>query len=320
MQSVSTVDALPVVFAGIFCVLALASIVGWLLKVRFAAHKPHAVIDALNGRIEAWWAMAIFVGVAVWIGAAGIVVLFGFISFQCLREYISVTKTRISDHYALIWSFYFFLPAQYVLTGLNQEILFSVLIPVFAFLLLPMLSVLRGDTRHFLSRAAQVQWGLMICVYFLSHIPALMWLPVQQEGPSSYGSNALLIIFLMLVVQGSHVVQYTVDQLVGRHRVVSDISDIYTYEGLLARLASAAVIGAAMWWITPFSVWQAGLIALLLGWVGFSGKFILWAIKRDRGVKDWGLMNESHNGMLDVVDGISFAAPVFYYMVRYFWC
>ena len=44
---------------------------------------------------------------------------------------------------------------------------------------------------------------------------------------------------------------------------------------------------------------------------GFGG-FVLSAIKRDRGVKDWGWLIEGHGGMLDRVDSLSFAAPVFF--------
>jgi len=314
-MSMASAEALRIVFAGLFVALVFFSLVGRVLKWHFAAHKPHTVIDNLNTRIQAWWAMIIFIGIAIWIGKLGLLILFGFISFQCLREYISVTKTRIADHHALVWCFYFFLPLQYILIGLDWYGLFSILIPVYAFLLLPISAALKEDTKQFLSRAAQVQWGLMICVYCLSYVPALMSLQI----PGYEGANALLIVFLILTVQSSDVFQYIWGKLLGRHKLSPQISPSKTLEGLIGGVASSTLMGAAMWWITPFSMWQAALIALAINLMGFFGGFVLSAIKRDRGVKDWGNMIEGHGGMLDRVDSISFSAPIFFHLIRYFW-
>ena len=60
-------------------------------------------------------------------------------------------------------------------------------------------------------------------------------------------------------------------------------------------------------------------MALVLCLMGFFGGLVMSAIKRDRGVKDWGAMIEGHGGVLDRVDSIVFAAPIFFHMVRYGW-
>lgn len=119
------------VFAGIFGLLAVFSLIGAGLKWRLSPGAPHAVIDNLNARIKAWWAMIALIGAAIWLGKGGVIALFAFISFQCLREFISLTHTRIGDHRALLWSFFVFLPAQYVLIGIDWYGLFSILIPVY---------------------------------------------------------------------------------------------------------------------------------------------------------------------------------------------
>ena len=51
--------------------------------------------------------------------------------------------------------------------------------------------------------------------------------------------------------------------------------------------------------------------------LGFFGGLVMSAIKRDRGVKDWGRMIEGHGGMLDRLDSVVFAAPVFFHLTRY---
>ena len=82
---------------------------------------------------------------------------------------------------------------------------------------------------------------------------------------------------------------------------------------------SASAVGAALWWATPFTPWQAGLLALLITLMGFFGGLVMSAIKRDRGVKDFGSMIEGHGGMMDRIDSLCFAAPVFFHLVRYFY-
>jgi len=308
-------DTLFAVFGGIFAVLAVASLIGAVLKFRLAAGAPHDAIDNLNARVKAWWVMILLIGAAIWIGEGGVIALFAFVSFQCLREFVSLTHTRRGDHRALIWSFFVFLPLQYYLIVIGWYGLFSILIPVYAFLLLPIAASLGSDTTRFLERAAKVQWGLMICVYCLSHVPALLTL----EIPEYVGRNALLIVFLILTVQSSDVFQYVWGKLLGRHRLSPAISPSKTVEGLVGGVVSSTAVGAAMWWITPFTPLEAALIALVINVMGFFGGFVLSAIKRDRGVKDWGSIIEGHGGMLDRVDSISFSAPIFFHIVRYWW-
>ena len=166
-----------------------------------------------------------------------------------------------------------------------------------------------------MGRVAETQWGLMISVFSLSHVPALLGLQI----PGYEGRNLLLIAFLVLVVQSSDVLQYVWGKLLGRHKIAPELSPSKTVEGFLGGVASATVLGALLWWITPFSPWQAGVMALLISLMGFFGGLVMSAIKRDRGVKDWGWMIEGHGGVLDRLDSVIFAAPVFFHMTRYWW-
>jgi len=212
-------------------------------------------------------------------------------------------------------SFFMVLPFQYFLIWIEWYSLFTIMIPVHAFLLLPLLEALGGDTRDFMQRTATVQWGLMITVYCISHVPALLALDI----PGYEGRNAFLIVFLVLVVQSSDVLQYVWGKLLGKRKIAPNLSPSKTVEGFVGGLASATLLGAALWWITPFSWWQAGLMALLVNFMGFVGGLVMSAIKRDRGVKDWGAMIEGHGGMLDRVDSVCFSAPMFFHVIRYIW-
>ncbi|GAB1424920.1 MAG: phosphatidate cytidylyltransferase [Thauera sp.] len=303
------------IFGAVFLVLAVASTIGLILKWRSGFAHPHATIDNLNARLKAWWIMIAVITAATWAGAWGVIALFALVSFQCLREYVSLAPTRKGDHRALIWSFYVFLPLQYYLIAAGWYGLFSILIPVYAFLLLPISASLGADTARFLERSAKIQWGLMICVYCLSHVPALLTL----EIPDYAGRNLLLVVFLLLTVQSSDVFQYIWGKLLGRHALSKQISPSKTVEGLAGGMLSATAMGAALWWITPFSPGEAAFVALVINTLGFFGGFVLSAIKRDRGVKDWGHLIEGHGGMLDRVDSLAFSAPVFFHLLRHGW-
>jgi phosphatidate cytidylyltransferase len=259
--------------------------------------------------------MVALLGLAFAFGKAGVIVLFALASLAALREFITLTPTRRGDHLALAVAFFVVLPLQYYLVWINWYGLYSVFIPVYVFLLLATIAALRQDTKDFMTRVAETQWGLMISVFSLSHVPALLGL----EIPGYEGRNLLLIAFLVLVVESSDVLQYVWGKLIGRHKIAPELSPSKTVEGFIGGVASATVLGALLWWVTPFSPWQAGAIALLINLMGFFGGLVMSAIKRDRGVKDWGWMIEGHGGVLDRLDSVIFAAPVFFHTVRYFW-
>jgi phosphatidate cytidylyltransferase len=299
-------------FGGITAILVAASLIGFLLALRLAENP---VVGNLNARIKAWWVMVALIGLAFALGKAAIIVLFALASFAALREFLTLTRTRRGDHLALAAAFFVVLPLQYYLISIEWYGLYSILIPVYIFLLLPIVAALRGDSANFMRRIAEVQWGLMISVYCVSHVPALTTLPI----PGFADRSLLLIAFLIIVVQSSDVLQYVWGKLLGRHQIAPSLSPSKTVEGFVGGVASATLLGAALWWITPFSPWQAAIMALVINLMGFCGGLVMSAIKRDRGVKDWGQMIEGHGGMLDRLDSVIFAAPIFFHLTRYWW-
>jgi phosphatidate cytidylyltransferase len=301
--------------AGIFGILVFASVVGALLRVAVARGAPHPVIDNLNARIYAWWIMTAVIGVALLGGKTGVVLLFAFVSFVALREYLTIAPTRRGDHSTLVLVFFVALPFQYLLVWIEWYGLYSIFVPVYAFLLLPILAALSADIKHYLERSATIQWGLMICVFCVSHVPALLTLDI----PGYDGRNAFLVVYLILIVQSSDVLQYVWGKVLGKRKIAPHVSPSKTVEGLVGGAASAAALGTALWWITPFSPAQAALVSLAIVLMGFFGGLVMSAIKRDRGVKDWGTLIEGHGGMLDRIDSVCFSAPVFFHIVRYWW-
>jgi phosphatidate cytidylyltransferase len=298
---------------GLGGVLVTASIVGAVLAQIKGAADP--VIDNLNARIKAWWVMVIMMGLALTFGKAGACVLFAFCSFAALREFITLTDTRRADHMGLVAAFFVVIPLQYWLVWTEWYGFYSIFIPVYAFLLLPIVVSLRGDTGRFLSRIAELQWALMVCVFCVSHVPALLSLQI----PGFEGRNVLLIAFLVVVVQGSDVAQYIWGKLFGRHKIAPALSPSKTWEGFIGGALSAIIIGAFLSFLTPFTPLQAGGMALVIVLMGFFGGLVMSGIKRDRGVKDWGQMIAGHGGFIDRLDSVIFSAPIFFHLTRYFW-
>jgi phosphatidate cytidylyltransferase len=247
-------------------------------------------------------------------GTYATLVMFALISFFALREFITLTPTRLGDHRALSVAFFVLVPVQYWLIGDDWYALFAIFIPVYAFLLLPALSALSEDAENFLERTAKIQWGIMITIYCISHAPALLLLDIAGYE----GQNALLLFYLVLVVQLSDVLQYVFGKLFGKTKIAPVISPSKTVEGFVGGALSATLVGAAMWWITPFTPLQSAGMAFIIVLMGFLGGLSLSAVKRSMGAKDWGTMIEGHGGMLDRMDSISFAAPIFFHLTRYF--
>jgi phosphatidate cytidylyltransferase len=299
---------------GVVALLTVASIVGWLLHRRIRSESGRAVVANLNARVRAWWAMIAVFATAFFLGKVATIVLFALVSFLALREFLTLTPTRPGDHRAMSLAFFALIPVQYALIGYGWYGLFAVFLPVYGFLLLPALSALAEDTAGFLERSAKIQWAVMATIYCISHVPALLLL----EIPGYEGQNALLVFYLLLVVQMSDVLQYVFGKLLGRRKIAPVVSPSKTVEGFVGGGLAAVLVGTALWWITPFSPPQAAAMAAMIVLMGFLGGLVLSAVKRSLGAKDWGTMIEGHGGMMDRMDSVVFAAPVFFHLTRFF--
>ena len=301
-------------YLGITIFLVIASIIGAVLKMRVTSEKGKATVDNMNARIKAWWVMVGVFAVANFGGVTASIGLFLLLSLGALREFVRLSPEGAVDQRSHRLAFVLFTPLQYLLVYINWYGMFALLVPVYAFLFIPTLNALGGDAKSFLERTAKLQWALMVCVYCLSHAPAILTLDI----PGYEGENAKLLLYLVLVVQISDVLQYAWGKTTGKRPIAPNISPNKTVEGFIGGVASATIVGTCLWWATPFNPFQAWAFALLIALAGFAGGLTMSAIKRDRGVKDFGTMIEGHGGVLDRIDSICFSAPLFFHVVRYF--
>jgi len=299
---------------GIVALLVLASAIGFAMGRRPLSEEARKTVDNINARIRAWWVMVAVFALALAMGKLGSILLFGFVSFWAFREFITLTPTHRGDHYTLFWSFFIIIPLQYYLIYIEWYGLFCIMIPVYAFLFVPIRSALSGDCEQFLERASEIQWGLMVCVYCVSHAPALLTLSI----PGFTGEGANLLFFLMTVTQLSDVFQYVFGKLFGRHKIAPTVSPNKTWEGFVGGILTATLLGTGLWWATPFNPWQTACMALIVTLFGFAGGLAMSAIKRDRGVKDYGHLIPGHGGVMDRIDSICFSAPMYFHLIRFF--
>lgn len=296
----------------------------WLKRYPEGTLNP-ALVERFIHRIRVWWIMCAILVAGFLLGRIATVVLFGAVSFWSLREFITTTPTRRGDHRTLFWVFFGFTPLQFLLVGFSRDwyALYSIVIPVYAFLFIPVRNAIAGDPKRFLERTAKIQAGLLICVYSLSFAPALLNLPLTHSDGTPWGRDshlaaAGLLFYLVLLTQLADVFQTTWSRLVGRHVIAPEISGTRTWEGFLGGVTSTTLIGALLWWATPFRFWEAACMSMIVAATAFGGNMVMSAIKRDRNVADFGTLVQGHPGVLDRIDSICFAAPVFYHLTRYF--
>ena len=145
--------------------IIISSTLAWLLKSRARSEHARALFDHIIVRINAWWIMAGVLAVAFYGGLITTVVLFFVLSIIALREFLRLIPLHDADKRLALLAFCVFTPLQYWFVYDLWYGMFAILIPVYAFMVVPFVSALAGDTKNFLSRTANFQWALMLCVY-----------------------------------------------------------------------------------------------------------------------------------------------------------
>lgn len=297
----------------LLALLVIASLSGYMLHVKFAGINQ--TVNNLNARIRAWWLMAGVLFSALVLGPYATITVFAFSSLMALREFLTLTPTGKSDYWPLVITFYVALPVQYWLLGIRWYGMFSIFIPVYVFALVSAASALSQDTEDFLSRNARILFAAMVCIYGVSHAPALLMLTI----PGFEGHSAQLLFFFIFIVQISDVMQYLFGKLFGKHALAPRLSPAKTWEGLLGGGLATMLIGAGLHFITPFDTFTAAGLTLLIVVCGALGGLVMSAVKRSLGAKDWGTSISGHGGFMDRLDSLSFTAPVFFHVVRWLW-
>lgn len=298
---------------GVLFLLVLASVLGLIFKLRLKKPGQQSFVENFNSRTKAWWMMCGVFSISLATGGVGTVIMFALMSFLAFREFVAIIPFNKKDHRALFWIFFIALPIQYYLVYIGWYGLFAIFIPVYCFLLIPARITVADNCDHFFERISKIQWGLMACIYCISHAPALLRLEIEGFE----GQNWKLLFFFVLIVELCDVFQYTWGKLFGKHKILPVVSPNKTWEGFIGGVLSAGLLGGGLWWATPFTPLQAFTISIAIGFMGFCGDVTFSAIKRDANIKDYGTFIQGHGGILDRIDSLCFAAPIFFHVTRF---
>jgi len=308
---------------GTLAILGIATGIVYVLQTRYREVINEALVERFRHRLRGWWFMFTTLAVAFLIGSAATMVLFMFVGFWALREFITLVPTRPSDHRSLFWVFFILTPIQFVLVsyesffGIDSYSLFSIFLPAVMFLIIPARIATADDPTRYFERVAKILMGVFLCTYCLSYAPALMTIELPAGLDSAY--NVRLLFFFILMTQLGDSFRRLWAQVPVRHPIAPSINRSHTWEGLLGGLATTSLVAAGLYWATPgFTPWLAAAAGALICLMGFAGELTLSAIKRDRGVDDYGTLVPGHRGLLDRIDTICFAAPVFYHFVLFY--
>lgn len=316
LRELSVDSQVQLLFVALFGLLLLASVAVMFYTLREGAPERLERNERMQRDLRAVWIGSVVFWLAWMSGPVGATLAFGIFSFLALREFITLVRTRRGDHRSLILAFFVALPLQYVLVGVRAFDLFTVFVPVYVFLAIPVVSALSGDPERFLERNAKIQWGIMVCVYGLAHAPALLLLDLPRYA----GRGAFLLFLLVMATAAAQIVQELASRKLRRRPVARQIDRSFSYRAWALGVLAAGATGAVLFWITPVDPLRSAAMAALAGGCGNLGELVMRALKKDAGVRYWGNRSSVTGavGLLDRVAPLCFAAPVFFHAVRWY--
>lgn len=268
----------------------------------------------LRLRVQSWWWIIAAVFIVLALGKVPTLIFFAMLSFLALKEFLSITPVRQADR-GVIFLLYMAIPIQYYWVATQWYGMSIIFIPVFVFLFVPILMIFTGkDSEGFVSSAGLMNLALMLTVFCVSHMGLLLFLDAQN----AFAGSAGLILFLLFMTQFNDVSQYAWGKTLGSRKIAPRISPNKTWEGFLGGVLSLVIISVfAGPYLTSMSIKESCIAALLIACGGFLGDLVVSSIKRDLHLKDTGKMIPGHGGLLDRIDSLIYASPLFFHYINY---
>ena len=300
----------------LFGALSLATLAAFARSLREPTPSAQPRLERWRRELRAVWVGAVLFWVA-WVGGrAGRDLAVRVVSFLALREFITLTHTRRGDHRACCSRSSSCCRCSTCCSARASFDLFTVFIPVYVFVALPIVAALGNDATRFLERTAEIQWGIMVCVYGLSHAPALLLLELPGDEGAAPSSCSIWSWSSAAPRSRS---RRRAGGCAGARRRAPSAAASRGAPGASARVAgglvgAAAVLGDAV---------QAG--------AGAGDRLRRQRLRHARAARDEGLQARRRRasgadarpvtgavGLLDRVAPLGFAAPVFFHSVRWY--
>ena len=183
-----------------------------------------------------------------------------------------------------------------------------VAVPAFVIALILLIPILRNRARGELQRISLAIIGFVYIGWMFGHLGFI------ANARNAYG----FICYIIFATGLTDVAAFTFGKIFGRHPLRSEISPHKTWEGALGALGVAMILPWLLRFSFPFfGPWQLILTGLIVGIGGQLGDLSISVIKRDIGTKDMAATIPGHGGILDRIDSLVYAAPLFMYVAGY---
>ena len=132
----------------------------------------------------------------------------------------------------------------------------------------------------------------------------------------TFPRGGLLVVVMIIVVAAADIGAYFSGKTWGKHKLAEKVSPAKTWEGFWGGMGVCILVSLALWSLLPDTASHIGLasviaVTLSTALASVVGDLSVSMVKRESGVKDSGTMLPGHGGMLDRLDSICGAAPVF---------
>lgn len=241
---------------------------------------------------------------AIWFGKPWFtifVAIWGLLAVLEFYKLVTVSKKPILSYLGIIWTLLFILSPHFKYDFLAPLLLSSaVILSMICLLFLPQ------KEEAFISWAWTMA-GILYVGWLLSYLVAL-------RGLDDTGG---WVFFALFTTFGSDIAAFFVGRALGRHHLAPYISPGKTWEGAVAGVFGAMIIGLVLVMLLnlPIGYGMTILLSLLVSIFGQLGDLVESLFKRNMGVKDSGKLLPGHGGFLDRIDSVIFSGIVVYYFV-----
>lgn len=160
-------------------------------------------------------------------------------------------------------------------------------------------------------RAEQIAFSVFAFLYAPVMLSFIDFIRMGEDGK-------LAVWFILICSWGCDTCAYCVGKLFGKKKIFPELSPKKSLEGCVGGVAGAALIGAVYSYLvmerTPRAVFLTALICAVGAVVSMAGDLAASAIKRNRGIKDYGKLIPGHGGVMDRFDSVIVTAPLIYFL------
>jgi phosphatidate cytidylyltransferase len=300
--------------AGGISLLSFATVFTWLLRLSSPKNSTYSKVLRI---IAGWWIIGGVLSFALLIGQVGLILLFLIVSLLGLKEFLSVKKSEFVGTTVFVCVCLLTI-AHYTFILLGWKNFFLFIVPLMSFIYLPFFFLLRRKVSGLVESLWATQSAVMLCVYFLSFVPGLLFL---NDNPTATRQidPLLAFLFLFFVTELNDIFQFLSGKLFGKHKIVPELSPNKTLEGFAGGMLLTCILSAALSPIMLGITYPQGLLlGFCLSISGMSGDLMFSALKRTFQIKDFSDLIPGHGGVLDRVDSIIFTAPTLYSLMYIF--